>query len=191
MIVKLADIAQLQFGLYSKPDDEGDVKYLQAKHFDSFGHFEDEIDTFLSKNDKNKSHILWDGDLIFAGKGYRNFAWTYTSDIGDAIASSIFYVIRPNKEKVFPEFLTTLFNTQKYQAYFQLLGAGSSITSIRKSELEALSFNLPDLEMQKQIVELKNLHQKDLSLTKEIMKQKDIRFQTLLNKLLTNQLLKS
>jgi len=108
----------------------------------------------------------------------------YTSDIGEAVASSIFFVIRPNKDEVYPEFLTTLFNTPKYQTYFQLLGAGSSITSIRKSELEAMTINLPDLEVQKKIVEIKKLHQRDLTLSKEIIKKKETRFQSVINKLL-------
>jgi len=186
MKVKLSDIAQVQFGLYSKSFKGGDVKYLQAKHFNSSGDYCDDIDTFLVKNDKNKSHILLDGDLLFAGKGFRNFIWTYSSEIGEAIASSIFFVIRPDKDKVFPGFLAALFNTSKYQAYFQTLGAGSSITSIRKSELEVLSFNLPDLEIQKKIVELKKLHQNDLLLSKEIIKQKEIRFQSIVNELIMN-----
>ena len=184
MKTKLSDIAQIHFGFYSKSFDDGDVKYLQAKHFDNSGQLDTDIDTYLIKDEKNKSHILLDGDLLFAGKGFRNFAWTYSSEIGEAIASSIFCVIRPNKVMVMPEFLTTLFNTSKYQSYFQSLGAGSSITSIRKSELEALSFKLPDLEVQKKIVELKKLHQHDLSLSKVIIDQKEIRFQSLINQLL-------
>lgn len=186
MKVKLSDIAQVQFGLYSKSTEDGNVKYLQAKHFDGAGEFSEDIDTYLNKDEKNKSHILWDGDLLFAGKGFRNFAWTYSSQIGEAVASSIFFVIRPNKEKVYPEFLTTLFNTPKYQAYFQSLGAGSSITSIRKAELEALSFSLPELEVQKKIVELKKMHQKDIALSKDIIDQKELRFQSLINQLLNN-----
>lgn len=182
--VKISDIAQLQFGLYSKSSDEGDVKYLHAKHFDDSGILVEEIDTLLTKDDKNESHLLQDGDVLFVGKGFRNFAWTYTTSIGKAIASSIFFVIRPNQSIAFPEFIATLFNTAKYQAYFQSMGAGSKITSIRKSELEAVTINLPDLETQKIIVELKRLHQRDMVLSKEIIEEKEIRFQSVINQLL-------
>lgn len=182
--MKISDIAQLQFGLYSKSSEEGDVKYLQAKHFDDSGVLIDEIDTRLKKDDKNESHLLHDGDVLFVGKGFRNFAWTYTSQIGDAIASSIFFVVRPNQNKVIPEYLAILFNTPKYQSYFQSMGAGSKITSIRKSELEALLINLPDLDTQKKIVVLKKLHQRDMQLSQKIIEEKEIRFQSIINQLL-------
>ena len=184
MNMRLSNVAKLQFGFYSKPDKGGSVKYLQAKHFDNTGGLYAEIDTYIEKDAKNESHLLKDGDLLFAGKGFRNFAWTYSADIGDSVASSIFFVIRPNKDKVYPEFLTTLFNTPKYQTYFQSLGAGSSITSIRKSELEAMTINLPSLEVQKEIVEIKKLHQRDLLLSKEIIMKKENRFQSVINQLL-------
>lgn len=182
--VKISDVAQLQFGLYSKSSEEGNVKYLQAKHFDDSGILVKDIDTLLTKDDKNESHLLQDGDVLFVGKGFRNFAWTYTITVGEAIASSIFFVIRLNQSVVFPEFLATLFNTSKYQAYFQSMGAGSKITSIRKSELEAVVINLPDLETQKKIVELKKLHQRDMELSKVMIKEKEIRFQSVINQLL-------
>ncbi|MBN2890497.1 MAG: restriction endonuclease subunit S [Bacteroidales bacterium] len=188
MKVLLSDISEIQFGFYAKPDTEGDVKYLQAKHFDDLGQLSNEIDTFLMRNEKKLSHLLIDGDILFVGKGFRNFAWTYTSEIGDAIASSIFFVIRPNKEMVNPEFLTTLFNTSKYQTYFQQLGAGSSITSIRKSELEAIKIDLPELALQNKIVELKKLHQRDIQLSKELIEQKEKKFQTIFNDLQNNMI---
>lgn len=180
----LSDVAKLQLGFYAKPDEEGNIKYLQAKHFTDSGELLSDVDTFINVSEKNESHLLKDGDLLFAGKGFRNFAWTYFSEIGDAVASSIFFVIRPDKDKVYPEFLTTLFNTPKYQAYFQSLGAGSSITSIRKSELEAMAINLPSLEVQKKIMEIKKLHQQDLNLSKEIIEKKETRFQSVVNQLL-------
>jgi len=184
MKVKLKNVAQLQFGFYSRPEKVGRVRYLQAKHFDEAGSLRDKVDTYINRDIISESHLLKDGDLLFVGKGFRNFAWTYTSEIGDSVASSIFFIIRPDKDKVYPEFLTTLFNTSKYQAYFQSLGAGSSITSIRKSELEAMIINLPSLEVQKKIVDIKKLHQQDLTLSKEIIEKKETRFQSVINQLL-------
>ncbi len=184
MKVKLADIASLHFGLYAKPKITGDVCYIQTKHFDEEYQLNALIDTKLSLSTKNNTHLLQNGDVLFVGKGMRNFAWTYTSELGNAIASSIFYVIRVDHTKVVPEFLTTLFNLKQTQAYFQSLGAGSSIPSIRKSELEAFTFDLPDLSIQMKVVTLKELHLKSKQLTQQILDQKQNIYQTAINKLI-------
>ena len=114
----------------------------------------------------------------------RNFAWTYTNAVGLAIASSIFFVIKPDRTKVVPEYITTLFNTSKYQSLFQTMGAGSSIPSIRKSELEAITIELPSLEMQQKIVQINQVHQDDLNMSNQIISEKKVLFQAVINKLI-------
>ena len=184
MTTILSHISKIQFGYYTKPIDGGKIKYLQAKHFDEYGHQISDIDTFIDKESKNEGHILEEGDILLVGKGMRNFAWTYTNAVGLAIASSIFFVIKPDRTKVVPEYITTLFNTSKYQSLFQTMGAGSSIPSIRKSELEAITIELPSLEMQQKIVQINQVHQDDLNMSNQIISEKKVLFQAVINKLI-------
>ncbi|TXE13477.1 restriction endonuclease subunit S [Algoriphagus aquimarinus] len=184
MKVKLGDITQLQFGLYTKPTEEGNAVYLQAKHFDDLGNQSEQIDTFAQIDQKNESHLLEDGDIILVGKGMRNFAWTYHKDFGPAIASSIFFVIKVDQTRVIPDFLTTLFNMPQTQAYFLTLGAGSSIPSIRKSELEAFSFVLPSLELQQKAIAIKRLHYKDMELSQTIIAEKQKVYQAVIKNII-------
>ncbi|HWK03804.1 MAG TPA: restriction endonuclease subunit S [Puia sp.] len=174
------NIASLQFGFYSKPIEKGDIMYLQAKNFNELGDWNAQIDTWLDINDKSQGHLLQDGDILFVGKGMRNFAWTYYEEMGKAIASSIFFVIRPDKRKIIPDYLTTLFNTPKYQGQFQTMGAGSSIPSIRKNELEDLIIPLPSLAVQESVVEISKLHKEELALTGQIIAEKNKLFQAVL-----------
>lgn len=178
--MKLSDIANLQFGYYTKPRDNGDVAYLQAKHFDDWGNQTDQVDTFIQINDKQERHLLEDGDILLVGKGMRNFAWTYYKEFGAAVASSIFFVIKPDRTKVIPEFLTTFFNMPRTQEYFQTLGAGSSIPSIRKSELEAFTIDLPSLDIQQKAVTINQLHQKNMELSRQIIAEKQKVFQAVI-----------
>ncbi|WKN29755.1 restriction endonuclease subunit S [Porifericola rhodea] len=184
MKVKIGDIAHLQFGFYAKPEEAGEVAYLQVKHFDKLGKVSSEMDAFIPMNKKNESHLLQNEDILFVGKGLRNFAWTYHSSIGPAIASSIFFVIKADKAKVLPEYLTTLFNLPQSQAYFQTLGAGSSIPSIRKSELEAFTINLPPLEVQEKAVAIKLLHEQDIELSHKIIAEKEKVYQSVIHQLI-------
>jgi len=182
--VKLQEIAEIQFGFYAKPKEKGNVSYLQAKQFDELGNLTGIIDTFLKIDQKNESNVLNDGDVLLVSKGMRNFAWTYTKALGPAIASSIFFVIKPDTTKVLPDFLTTLFNMQQTQAYFQTLSAGSSIPSIRKSELSEFTFSLPPLPVQQKIVSIKQLHYKDIELSTKILSEKQKLYQAVINKLI-------
>jgi restriction endonuclease S subunit len=172
MKVKISDIAQLQFGFYTKHSDEGNAAYLQAKHFDDWGNQAADFDTLIELDQKKQSHLLEEGDILLAGKGMRNFAWTYKKSYGPAVASSIFFVIKVDHLKVLPEFLTTVFNMPQTQEFFQSVGAGSSIPSIRKSELEAFMINLPSLEIQQKTIAIKQLHYKDMELSKRIISEK-------------------
>lgn len=181
---QLKDIANLKFGLYVKPLEKGYAKYLQAKNFDDFGNFQDDIDAFVNIDNKNESHLLEDGDVLFVGKGFRNFAWTYDKSIGPAIASSIFYVVRFKKKENNPYYISTLFNTQKFQNQFQTMGAGSSIPSIRKGELECLTLEVPELDLQNKIAEISALHSEEIKISNQIIEHKKNLFQGLINNII-------
>lgn len=181
---QLKDISHLQFGFYDKPKEEGVAIYLQAKNFNDFGLVDGNVDGWVEITEKSKSHLLEEGDVLFVGKGMRNFAWKYSIDMGKAIASSIFFVIKPKPDLVDSDYLVTIFNSTKYQSFFQSLGAGSSIPSIRKNELEAVEIPLPSLEVQKKIAKLSDLHRAELALTGRLIDEKNKLFQAVINDIL-------
>ena len=130
------------------------------------------------------ANLLQEGDILFAGKGFRFFATLYNVDFGKAVASSIFFVIRPDIKKVVPGYLASVINLPKNLLHFQQSGAGSSIPSIRKSELMDFTFNLIPFEQQHKIVALQELYIKDLELSENLIKQKQLLFQTALSKII-------
>ena len=184
MEVKLKDIAQIQFGYYAQPSKSGTIKYLQAKHFKDLGQLVGDNDAFLEDDEKTKANLLEDGDILFAAKGFRFFATLYKPEFGKAVASSIFFVIKPDPEKVVPGYLVSVLNLPKNLLHFQQSGAGSSIPSIRKSELLDFTFNLIPVEQQLKIVALQELYIKDIELTENLIKQKQLLFQTALSKII-------
>jgi restriction endonuclease S subunit len=184
MEVKLKDIAKIQFGAYAQPSKNGTIPYLQAKHFNASGQLYNNIDTYLEEDDKTADNLLQDGDILFVSKGFRFFATEFKSDFGRAIASSIFFVLKPDKQKVIPAYLVSILNLPKNLLHFQQSGAGSSIPSIRKIELADFSINLIPLNQQQKIVDLQELYLKDLQLTENLIKQKQLLFQSILSKIL-------
>jgi len=186
MNAQLKDISQIRFGYYSQSTADNGIPYLQARQFDDAGNLIANPDTFLSPDSKSTTQLLKDGDIIFAGKGNKNFAWCYHKEFGPAIASTIFFVISPDKRKVLPEYLAALFNHSKNQQYFQQLGAGSNIQSIRKNELGDFNVPVVPLQMQAKIVALYELHKQDISLTLQLLQHKNELYESVVNTLTNN-----
>lgn len=187
MIKTLGDIADIRFGYYAKPIDGRGISYLQAKHFDVYGNMIGEPDTFIAAEYKAADQMLRDGDVLFAGKGYKNFAWCYRRSFGEAVASSLFHVLRPDTQVVLPEYLTALLNHPTNQLYFQQLAAGSSIPSIRKNELANFKVPVVALDMQEKIVEVYKLHRKETSLTLELLERKNELYESIFNTLVNEK----
>ena len=185
MRYKLGEIAKIQFGLHSSDiETEGTFKYIQVKNFSELNEFNLDECNCINLKFNEQSHLLEDGNVLFVGKGLRNFAWTYRRELGSAVASSIFFVLKVNSNIVLPDYLTTVLNSTKYQNLFQQLGAGSSIPSIRKSEFEAITIDIPTFEVQKKIVAIKKNHSEDLALSKQIISEKEKLFNGIINKLI-------
>jgi restriction endonuclease S subunit len=181
---KLQHIAQIRFGLYTKPKPKGAIQYLQAKQFDNAGNMISSSDMFLDEDNKILPHLLMDGDILLAGKGFRIFSWRYSESLGPAVASSIFFVIRPDRHKVDPDYLTTLLNMNKSQAYFEQLGAGTNINSIRKNELGEFPVPMLPMEEQMKIRDLNRLHNEQVKLLDKYTQLAEDRYNAILNKLI-------
>ncbi|MDD5150235.1 MAG: restriction endonuclease subunit S [Flavobacterium sp.] len=184
MQVKIKEIANIQFGYYGQPSKGGTIPYLQAKHFNEFGQYIGENDTFLEKDSKITTNLLQDEDILFVAKGFRFFATLYKKDFGNAIASSIFFVLRPDKTRIIPAYLVSVLNLPKNLLHFQQSGAGSTIPSIRKNELADFTFNLIALEQQQKVVALQELYFKDIQITDALIKEKQKLFQTTISKII-------
>ncbi len=186
MLVSINNIANVQFGYYAKSSNEGTIPYLQAKHFDDGGKFLGQIDTHINDNNKTASNYLDEGDILFTSKGFRFFATLYNVGMGKVVASSVFFVIKPDKSKILPGYLVAILNLPKSIFHFQQLSAGSTIPSIRKDMVLDFTFSLVNLETQKLIIDMQNIYFKEMELSQSIILQKQKLFQETLIKL-TNQ----
>lgn len=181
--VRIRDIAEFNFGLHTSKIDNKGVMYLQARNFNENGQFLNNVENFVDIDNVKEDQILKDGDILFVGKGMRFFSYRYDKEIGEAIASSIFYVIKANKKLVLPDYLSCILNHSKSLKYFNSIGSGTSIPSIRKSELSDYEIDLPSLEMQHKIVEIYNIHKQEIEFLDQLREKKQIRFKQLINKI--------
>ena len=178
----LKDISNIQTGVFAKTDSNGDIVYLNAKHFDENGQLNSALHPDLNSNDISKKHLLQYGDVLFAAKGTKNFAAIYESQNQPAVASTSFFVIRiqeSNINKILPDFLAWFINNPATQKYLKERAIGTSIVSISKAVLEELEVSIPDLETQKTILKISYLRnlEKQLRQRIETLREKQIQQQ--------------
>jgi len=179
---KLGQIADIQFGLHQSSQIKGEVKYLLVRHFDENLRPTLFEESHLNMDARVQKALLAPGDLLFAGKGYRQFAWTYEEAFGPTVASSVFYIIRPDPTILLPQYLTILLNTEKMRHTFRLIGLGVATPSIPKAELKEIKIPILPLAEQQRIVELAELHHQQIILTKRILQKKKDIFKSLIQK---------
>lgn len=173
MEVQIKDITtSIKYGPHLPTIERGDFKYLKGNHFDEDYHLNEFANSFVAENEKTNKCLLEEGDVILAGKGNRNFAWAYEVEYGACIASSLFYILKIDREKIHSKYLALVINSPKFQHQLKLIGLGATIPVIPKKELMQLKFELPTLEKQQQIISINELMDKQIQLERAIIKKK-------------------
>lgn len=179
MKTTLRHIASIQTGVFAKPTADGEVLYLQAKHFDEAGQISTELHPDLKEDTISEKHLLRRGDVLFAAKGTKNFAAVYNID-EPAVASTSFFVIRFEekfKALILPEFLVWLMNHPVVQTLLKSQAMGSSIASISKGVLEELEISIPPIQKQELILNISKLRTKEIKLRQQIEMLRDKQIQ--------------
>lgn len=182
MKTTLGHIANIQTGIFAKPVYKGEIVYLQAKHFNENGHLHSLLHPDLKADNITEKHLLKHGDVLFAAKGTKNFAAWYESKNQPSVASTSFFVIRLHESlssKILPEFLVWLINHHTAQKFLKGKAIGTSIVSISKSVLEELEISIPDVQTQKAILKISDLHSKEKKIKQQIetLREKQIQQQ--------------
>jgi restriction endonuclease S subunit len=178
----LKHITNVQTGVFAKPIKEGEIVYLQAKHFDENGQLISSLHPDLSTESISGKHLLQPGDVLFAAKGTKNFAAFYESKNLPAVASTSFFVIRLKENiinKILPEFLAWYINQPVSQKFLKGNAMGTSIASISKAVLEELEISIPNLQTQKAILIISHLRNSEKKLKQQIetLREKQIQQQ--------------
>ena len=177
MRYKLKDIAGIQTGLFAKPIKDGDIVYLQSKHFDDNGELKLNLHADLNSKDITSKHLLIPGDVLFASKGTKNFACVFESHNPPSVASTSFFVVRIYNTIVLPEFLAWFLNNPATQKILKSQAIGTSIASISKVVLEELNIPAPPIEKQHFIIKIHQLHKEEINIMKQIQELKDYNIQ--------------
>lgn len=127
-------------------------------------------------------HYLEKGDIIFLRAGANNFAFYYNGKFPVAVASSMFFILRPMRNDVLSEYVAIYLNQHKAQALLHPVKAGTSVTNVTKSVLEEIEIPVPDIETQYKIVRLHQQLLLEKTISENIIRNKSL----LLNSIMSN-----
>ncbi len=186
-VLKIGEIADVQFGPHLKASPKGTIKYLLAGHFDENFQPTNFSESLVSSSDKTERFELKPNDVILAGKGHRIFAWAYNVKYGPMVPSSLFYLLRTSDKVVVGEYLAAALNSDKLQHSLELIGAGVTINSIPKKELKELEIQIPSVKEQQKFLDIYALLEKNIELTQQLLQEKRTLKRGVVNELLTNK----
>lgn len=106
-------------------------------------------------------YLVKRGDVLFLSRGQKPFAVAVSDDLPQTIASYYFYILRPDSNRILPEYLAWFINQPSAQAYLESRQLGSHIKMVPKLAFEELAVALPPLATQRAIVALEKLRQKE------------------------------
>ena len=181
----LKDIAKIDSGksFRHRIDDDpyGNCMVIQMKDVSYENQAIDGSPQSISLDDVNPEQLLDKGDILFMAKGNNNFAIKYNLD-QPAVAVSLFFVIKPNRNIVNPQYLTWYLNSPTAQAYLSENREGATVGNIRIDVLRNIEIEIPNLDRQDQIAKLSQLLIEEKTLTNEYLEKK----QLLLKQTMTN-----
>jgi len=93
------------------------------------------------------------GDILLLARGQEHRAFLITENMTDVLASSVFYIIRPNRKLVLPDFLSWCLNQPDLQAKLEAASRGTDIGYISRPSVEQLVIAVPPMETQRQIAQ--------------------------------------
>ncbi|MFN8263783.1 MAG: restriction endonuclease subunit S [Chitinophagales bacterium] len=182
MQTALENIASIQTGLFAKTVAEGDIVYLQSRHFDEEGKLRFALHPDLNLDSVANRHLLRPGDILFAAKGTRNFAAVYESHNPPCVASTSFFVIRLKANTILPKYLVWFLNHPDTQKILKAQAIGTSIVSISKVVLGTLEIPIPPIEKQEAVVKIASLKILEQRIKKQLADLQEQYFQYLLIK---------
>ena len=177
----LSEIAEVFSGVYLQAEPYGDVSYLQIK--DLFSESPEKTASKVTLSPKNERYLLAKDDLLFAGKGTTYLCKVFDLDI-PSIASTTLYIIRLASKDILPDYLCWYLNQPSVMAVIKAQQVGTGTPLIHKQVVENFEVPIPDIDTQRQIVELAKLQTREKELYLAIAEKR----QLITNQLIMNKL---
>lgn len=197
--MKLKNLAEIRVGypfrrkIITQPN--GEIPVIQMKNVNESGIVDcsslDRIDTIHKDptngiDIKNPNYFLKPGDILFKSKGSKNNAGVLMEEMGPAVASQQFLIIKVNNQKIKPLFLSWYLNHLNAAGYFEKENEGTYIPFISKKTISELEIPVPPIEIQKKIIDYNRLVLMEAVLQEKIKDKRKKLMRAVLSKNMAN-----
>ncbi len=185
--MKLKNLAEIRAGypFRSKiiPDPGGAISVVQMKDIDEGGNVDSTnlvrthslgMDPKSEMGVRSNKYLLVPGDILFKAKGSKNNAGLLTIDIGHAVASQQFFIIKVDRQIVEPNYITWYLNYLNDSGYFEKENEGTYIPFISKKAVSEIKIPVPSISEQLKIVQLHRMVIKEAELLDQIKAKRKI-----------------
>lgn len=170
-------------------DPNGEYGLVQLKNVDPALGINTEKLTRTTPTGYKNPEVLQVGDILFVNRGMRLFGVLVDKTIENAIAAPHFFIIRPDRAVVQPEFLAWFLNHTRAQRFFMQNAAGTSLPHVTRKNLIELTVALPPLEVQSQMARTYKCWLKEKQLTEQLLQQKEKLISGALDLMLTQKII--
>lgn len=182
--MQLGEIAQIRTGLVLSRkkaeieyEERATYKLLTLKNISEDGIINNKLfDEFISNDDLNDHYFTEEGDVLM------RLSHPYTAVYIDKnhsglLVPSYFAVIKMKEVKVLPQYAAWYLNTPNVKKELERSQAGSRIPSTNQHAIRRIPIVLLPLSKQKILIELYQLHQKEIILYKKLLEEKELFFE--------------
>jgi restriction endonuclease S subunit len=179
MKTKINDIAEIQIGYQFRGRmetiPEGTHSVIQIKDFDESQNLQTaDLYKVNIKSDAER-YTVNKGDILFLARGQRNYAFPIKDAPANTIAASHFFILRLLNKDILPEYLAWYIKQAPAQEYLHNIARrGTHMPIVPKSSFENMLIDIPPLEVQKTIVKLDSLLEKERYLQNKIQEKRNL-----------------
>lgn len=168
-----------------EPDSEGNILVVQLKELSDENTIDISTAVKINMQDVSDNYLLQKDDLVFRSRGMDSTAAIMNITTNNVILSAPFQRIRiRDTSRILPEYLLWYINSKDAQTYFSANKTGTSVSMISTAVLAGLPVIVPSVEIQKKIVEINTLSEREIELQEELIKKKKLLTETILLKTL-------
>lgn len=168
----ISDLATIRSGYHFRgkvePVEGGKYSVIQIKDFDAERRFHPELLDQVNLERDGQPHLISKGNILFLSRGNKRFAAAITRGLIHTVAASYFYVLRVINQRVLPEYLAWYINQAPFQEELANLATGTHMPFVSLEEFRKLGIPVPNIELQRKIVELDTLARREQSLMRKI-----------------------
>jgi len=167
---KIGKIAEVKRGISLGDFEEGEIPLINLSDLDNF---------YVNLKNAKKINIqekfiekykVKKGDILISARGTKIKAAIFSDEI-ETIFSSNLILIRPNCEKIIPEFLAAIFQNDIGKNILNKIQRGKNVINLNPQDVKCLEIPLPEIKTQEKIANnYRKIHDKLIEAQKETEK---------------------